>query len=327
MEDEQNRAVEVSEADFLDLVFNVPGLQLVILSGPHTAKSVDQRGTARLASKIVARGVPACVAMLDSLTPDAASRFTARLYRVLALSFRRRTAIDDAVNEARGQVVLHDRTRWDWAMPTLFMRGSGVLFVPTAGQRGQLASVVPTAVTAPIRPAPEPEEASIRQPEALPTPIAMQEPQRAGYAGQITLINTIDVRALAAKEDYVNRSINSGGGNVIANLGDKASMSNIAQTTVTIPYNKDEFIASLDTILDGLRPMVAENKAAAEAVKQLEAARAGADADDPPEGLKSRIEKVGGILDGARDLVKSGLGLAAALGKAAAMVGAVIAWL
>jgi hypothetical protein len=121
----------------------------------------------------------------------------------------------------------------------------------------------------------------------------------------------------------MSRTFNMGDKNVV--VTDQGRVGHVTQADEII-YSPQEMNQLLDVLIDTLRANAALDPTLAPAAAQLEAAKAGVAASDPPEAIKSRLEKAGEILDGADEAVKKGLNLAETLGNAARMVGAAIPW-
>ena len=99
-------------------------LRLVVLNSCHSARRPDSDALAGISSSIVARGVPAVVAMQFAISDGAAKAFAEEFYRVLA----EMSPIDTAVSEAR-RAIANRMHNIEWGTPVLYMRSeSGVLF-------------------------------------------------------------------------------------------------------------------------------------------------------------------------------------------------------
>ncbi|MDX2160167.1 MAG: CHAT domain-containing protein [bacterium] len=110
-------------------------LQLVILNSCRSARRVDQDPFLGIASGIVARGIPAVVAMQFEITDRAAKVFAEEFYRAIAELL----PIDSAVSEGR-RAIANVVGNTEWATPVLYMRSqTGVLFQ----NNEQSASVTP----------------------------------------------------------------------------------------------------------------------------------------------------------------------------------------
>jgi hypothetical protein len=99
-------------------------LRLVILNSCRSARRVDADPFAGVASSLVARGIPAVVAMQFEITDRAAKAFAEEFYRALSELL----PIDSAISEAR-RAIANVVQNTEWATPVLYMRSeSGVLF-------------------------------------------------------------------------------------------------------------------------------------------------------------------------------------------------------
>lgn len=99
-------------------------IRLVVLNSCQSAVAQEQDPFAGLASSLVARGLPAVVAMQWAIADDAARVFAEELYRAVAEGL----PVDAAVSEAR-RAISHLSGGVAWATPVLFMRAQdGMLF-------------------------------------------------------------------------------------------------------------------------------------------------------------------------------------------------------
>lgn len=101
-------------------------IRLVLLNSCQSARRAQRDPFSGLASSIVARGIPAVVAMQFPITDRAANVFSEEFYRALADLL----PIDTAVSEAR-RAISNRVGNAEWATPVLFMRSDdGVVFQP-----------------------------------------------------------------------------------------------------------------------------------------------------------------------------------------------------
>lgn len=101
-------------------------LRLVILNSCHSARLPAADPRSGFSSSLVARGVPAVVAMQFAISDRAAHAFAEEFYRV----FTALMPIDTAMSEAR-RAIANRILNIEWATPVLFMRSSsGTLFMP-----------------------------------------------------------------------------------------------------------------------------------------------------------------------------------------------------
>src|SRR5690606_3984268 len=99
-------------------------IRLALLNSCQSAVAQEKDPFAGLASSLVARGLPAVVAMQWSIADDAARVFSEELYRAVAEGL----PVDAAVSEAR-RAISHLSGGIAWATPVLFMRATdGMLF-------------------------------------------------------------------------------------------------------------------------------------------------------------------------------------------------------
>jgi len=99
-------------------------IRLVVLNACQGARQARSDPFSGIASSIVARGVPAVVAMQFPITDDAARIFAHEFYRALSEGY----PIEAAVAEAR-RALSSSLNNLEWATPVLFLRAqSGVLF-------------------------------------------------------------------------------------------------------------------------------------------------------------------------------------------------------
>jgi CHAT domain-containing protein len=101
-----------------------PALRLVLLNACDGGRVTPEDSLSSIGATLVARGVPAAVAMQFSITDAAAIRFAEDFYRALADG----GSIDVALAEARRSIFFMPN-RSEWATPVLLSRhGDGVLF-------------------------------------------------------------------------------------------------------------------------------------------------------------------------------------------------------
>ncbi|MFQ3534956.1 MAG: CHAT domain-containing protein [Aggregatilineales bacterium] len=99
-------------------------IRLVVLNACQGARQAHNDPFSGIASSIVARGVPAVVAMQFPITDDAARIFAHEFYRALSEGY----PIEAAIAEAR-RAISSSLNNLEWATPVLFLRAqSGVLF-------------------------------------------------------------------------------------------------------------------------------------------------------------------------------------------------------
>ncbi|MCS6870682.1 MAG: CHAT domain-containing protein [Anaerolineae bacterium] len=99
-------------------------IRLVVLNACQGARQARNDPFSGIASSIVARGVPAVVAMQFPITDDAARIFAHEFYRALSEGY----PIEAAMAEAR-RAIGSSLNNLEWATPVLFLRAqSGMLF-------------------------------------------------------------------------------------------------------------------------------------------------------------------------------------------------------
>ena len=99
-------------------------IRLVVLNACQGARQAQNDPFSGIASSLVARGVPAVVAMQFPITDDAARVFAHEFYRALSEGY----SIEAAMAEAR-RAISSSLGNLEWATPVLFLRAqSGVLF-------------------------------------------------------------------------------------------------------------------------------------------------------------------------------------------------------
>jgi hypothetical protein len=99
-------------------------IRLVVLNACQGARQDNVDPFAGIASSIVARGVPAVVAMQFSISDDASKIFSQEFYKALAEGY----SIEAATSEAR-RTISGSTDDLEWATPVLYLRApTGVLF-------------------------------------------------------------------------------------------------------------------------------------------------------------------------------------------------------
>lgn len=102
-------------------------IRLVVINSCHSARRPERDALTGIASGLVARGIPAVVAMQFEISDDAAKAFAEEFYRAISETL----PIDTAVSEAR-RAISNRVGNIEWAIPILYMRSDdGVLFLPT----------------------------------------------------------------------------------------------------------------------------------------------------------------------------------------------------
>jgi len=144
------KAVPIGEVGISKLVGGIDSLQLVVMAACHSAATSDAEAFVGLAPKVVGMGVPAVVAMQDDVAESIARTFTKQFYESLGRRADDGGYVDVAVNAARdaihfvrideGGQLEAEHESWDWAIPVLYMRGDGRLFVPSGDPAAEGAS-------------------------------------------------------------------------------------------------------------------------------------------------------------------------------------------
>lgn len=101
-----------------------PSLRLAVLNACEGARAAPEDSLASIGSALVARGLPAAIAMQFSITNEAAVRFAEDFYRALADD----GCVDTAVGDARRGIFFMPNES-EWATPVIMSRAEdGVLF-------------------------------------------------------------------------------------------------------------------------------------------------------------------------------------------------------
>jgi hypothetical protein len=121
--EDEHRGLDLVRASTLASFFSgKPMPRLVILESCHSGEpGLDPSfgPFAGVAAALVARGLPAVLAMQTAVRDRSAIRFTTRLYRRLALG----DPVEAAVSHARNALWAGQAEALDWAVPVLFVRG------------------------------------------------------------------------------------------------------------------------------------------------------------------------------------------------------------
>lgn len=126
LEDDMGDAVPLDEEAFGGFFLGEQRIGLVVLSTCEGGRQSASSVLAGLAPKLVARGLPAVIAMRYPVALETARLFSGELYHALAVGW----PVDTAVQSARGAVAQDiGFDRRDFAAPALFMRArDGVIF-------------------------------------------------------------------------------------------------------------------------------------------------------------------------------------------------------
>jgi CHASE2 domain-containing sensor protein len=118
----------ISAADFADLFRNHPSLKLVVLNACQGAEVAATKELAGVAPQLVARGIPAVVAMQYPISDDAALVFAREFYLKLCSGWSR-GQIEMAISHARNLIRINVKEAIAFATPVLFMRSdTGIIF-------------------------------------------------------------------------------------------------------------------------------------------------------------------------------------------------------
>ncbi len=125
LSDEQGHA-EVLESRTMGIwLGDLHSLKLVFLNACDTAKVDDDSPVAGVATRLVAEGLPAVVAMQFPITDRAAIEFSRSFYKLITTG----APVDQAVAHARKAILGVSTGTLEWATPVLFMRApEGRLF-------------------------------------------------------------------------------------------------------------------------------------------------------------------------------------------------------
>jgi CHASE2 domain-containing sensor protein len=119
-----------------DIFRNRKSVKLLVLNACQGATITGLQPFAGLAPQLVAKGVPAVVAMQFPIPDSEALRFAEVFYSAL---FRPRSGgqIEVALSEAREVLRRADPESRGWGAPVLYMRDTGPLFTPVTGSVGE----------------------------------------------------------------------------------------------------------------------------------------------------------------------------------------------
>ena len=123
--DDQGNSSLIGATATARLLCDHPSLRLAVLNSCLGAKGSTTDAMSSTASVLVARGIPAVVAMQFEISDDAAIEFSRSLYEAIADG----QPIDAAVSDARKAVSFSSPRSVEWGTPVLYMRSpDGVLF-------------------------------------------------------------------------------------------------------------------------------------------------------------------------------------------------------
>jgi CHASE2 domain-containing sensor protein len=118
----------ISAATFADFFRNHPSLKLAVLNACQGAEVAATRELAGVAPQLVARGIPAVVAMQYPITDKAALVFAREFYLKLCSGWSR-GQVEMAISHARNRIYMDVKEAVAFATPVLFMRSdTGIIF-------------------------------------------------------------------------------------------------------------------------------------------------------------------------------------------------------
>lgn len=118
----------VDDQRFAESVRNHDTMKLVVLNACHSAKQSSFHSFAGVAPQLVARGVPAVIAMQHAVSDEAAIDFSRTFYRSLFVGHDS-GRVEIAASHARNELGAEYPQERDFATPVLYMRApEGVLF-------------------------------------------------------------------------------------------------------------------------------------------------------------------------------------------------------
>ncbi|HKG20894.1 MAG TPA: CHAT domain-containing protein [Blastocatellia bacterium] len=133
LENEDGTADFMDPDSFWEIFEGVPNLSLLTLVTCYSGTTTQDNPYGGLGPMLARQGLPAIIAMRNTISFEAAERFCKHLYSNLVRS----GVVDAAVNEARKQMYLTDPPGRDWGRPTIFMRlKDGRLWDPVDVARG-----------------------------------------------------------------------------------------------------------------------------------------------------------------------------------------------
>lgn len=128
----ENTSFAVRGEDLARELSEENSIRLVVLNSCQSAAETAGDPFAGIASSIVARGIPAVVAMQTAISDSAARAFSEEFYRAVSDGW----PVEAAMSEAR-RAVAHAAGGIEWATPVLYLRaGAGPLFDVLTGEGG-----------------------------------------------------------------------------------------------------------------------------------------------------------------------------------------------
>ena len=115
---EKGEKTLVAAREFAKILENRPDLRLVVLSACRSALAGTDAALASVAEEVIAAGVPAVVAMLDSVRDDTATTFAASFYQRLVAGEAASVVLTQA-RQLLAQVTDTVGKASDWALPAL----------------------------------------------------------------------------------------------------------------------------------------------------------------------------------------------------------------
>ena len=124
----ENGEDQISAEDFADFFRSYPSLKLVVLNSCQGAEVSSTQNLTGMAPQLVARGIPAVVAMQYPISDDAALVFAEEFYLKLCSGWSR-GQVETAVSHARNRIHMDIKEPMAFATPVLFMRSpTGMIF-------------------------------------------------------------------------------------------------------------------------------------------------------------------------------------------------------
>lgn len=125
---EQEERDLISADDFASFFISYPSLKLIVLNSCQGAEVSSTKELAGMAPQLVARGIPAVIAMQYPISDDAALTFAKEFYLKLCRGWSR-GRVDTAISHARNRLHMDIKEPLAFATPVLFMRSpTGVIF-------------------------------------------------------------------------------------------------------------------------------------------------------------------------------------------------------
>lgn len=125
---EENGDDLIAADTFADFFRSYPSLKLVVLNSCQGAELSSTKELTGMAPQLVARGIPAVIAMQYPISDDAALVFAKEFYLKLCSGWSR-GQVDTAISHARNRIHMDVKEPMAFATPVLFMRSpTGIIF-------------------------------------------------------------------------------------------------------------------------------------------------------------------------------------------------------